>query len=85
MATQPFSPAADSPASRLAAGRLALTATPLLVAGRQLELVHPQSVDDLICEQEFDADDRLPYWGTVWPSARVLARRIAAHPGAAVG
>ncbi len=56
-------------------------ATAVTVADRRLEIVHPRSVEDLISEDEFDADERLPYWGTIWPSARVLARRISARSG----
>ncbi len=64
------------------AGRFTLVATPVTIAGRQLELVHPESVEGLISEDDFDTDERLPYWGAIWPSARVLARRIAQQPGA---
>src|SRR5262249_55245429 len=31
----------------------------------------------LINEDDFNRDERLPYWAEVWPSAYVLARRIA--------
>ena len=41
------------------------------------ELLRPRSADDLISEEDFDVDGRLPYWPEVWPSARVLADRIA--------
>ncbi len=61
--------------------RFTLATTPFVVAGRQLELAHPQSIDELIDAGLDDPDDRLPYWGTIWPSARVLARRIAAQSG----
>jgi predicted nicotinamide N-methyase len=33
--------------------------------------------DDLIDEEEFDKDERLPYWAEIWPSARALARRLS--------
>jgi predicted nicotinamide N-methyase len=35
------------------------------------------AADDLIDEQEFDEDDRLPYWAEIWPSARALARHLS--------
>jgi predicted nicotinamide N-methyase len=41
-----------------------------------IELVHPANADDLINEEEFSRDERLPYWADVWPSAVVLARRV---------
>jgi predicted nicotinamide N-methyase len=58
-----------------------LVTTPVTIAGRRLEVTHPRSVDDLIDERAFDTDERLPYWGTIWPSARVLARRISTLSG----
>ena len=45
--------------------------------GHTIELVHPASADDLIDEEDFELDERLPYWADVWPSAVVLARRVA--------
>ena len=41
------------------------------------EMLHPRSADDLISEDEFNKDERLPYWAEIWPSAYVLAGRIA--------
>jgi predicted nicotinamide N-methyase len=42
----------------------------------------PRSVDDLIDEEDFERDGRLPYWAQVWPSSRALATRLAAEAGA---
>ncbi|MQA90429.1 MAG: methyltransferase domain-containing protein [Gemmatimonas sp.] len=36
----------------------------------------PESSEELIDEGEFGADERLPYWAELWPSARALARAI---------
>jgi predicted nicotinamide N-methyase len=59
------------------------TTRSVVVAGeRPLELLHPASPEELIDEEAFERDERLPYWADVWPSAIVLARRIA---GAAAG
>lgn len=44
-------------------------------------LLRPRSADDLIDEEEFARDERIPYWAEIWPSARVLARWLMAHPG----
>ena len=49
------------------------------VQGRIFDLRHPRSADDLISDEEFNRDERLPYWAEVWPSAYVLAQRIAAE------
>jgi predicted nicotinamide N-methyase len=51
------------------------------VAGRTFELFRPRSADDLISEEDFDRDERLPYWADVWPSSIVLAERVAAEAG----
>ena len=53
----------------------------MTVAGRSLELAHPVSVDDLLDEDDYNRHQRLPYWGTLWPSARMLAARIADAEG----
>jgi predicted nicotinamide N-methyase len=46
-------------------------------AGRRFELLKPRSPDELISEEDFNRDERLPYWADVWPSAFCLAERIA--------
>lgn len=47
------------------------------VRDRTYRIVHPASADALIDEQDFDENERLPYWADIWPSALALARRIA--------
>lgn len=37
-------------------------------------IVLPRAAEDLIDEEQFDADERLPYWAELWPAARALAR-----------
>lgn len=44
------------------------------------EILLPRSADELIEEGTFDADERLPYWAELWPSARALARWLLDHP-----
>lgn len=39
-------------------------------------LVLPRSSEDLFDQGAFDADERLPYWADLWPSAKCLARWI---------
>jgi predicted nicotinamide N-methyase len=56
--------------------------TAVAAGGHTIELVHPASPEDLIDEEEFERDERLPYWADVWPSAVVLARRVAGTAGA---
>jgi predicted nicotinamide N-methyase len=40
-------------------------------------VVHPVSVDDLLVEEDFEHDERLPYWAELWPSAISLARYLS--------
>ena len=40
-------------------------------------ILHPTSADALIDEEEFEGDERLPYWAELWPSAIALARHLA--------
>lgn len=54
----------------------------LAVGERTLTLLHPVSAEDLIDEDAFEEDERLPYWADIWPSARVLAAHVAAQRGA---
>lgn len=54
---------------------------PITWAGHTLDILRPKSVDDLISEEEFNRDGRLPYWADVWPSALGLATRIAQEAG----
>lgn len=52
------------------------------VGGERWSLLHPASAEELISEEDFDRDERLPYWADVWPSSFVLAERVLAMPGA---
>jgi predicted nicotinamide N-methyase len=42
-----------------------------------LRVRRPPSAEDLIDEEEFADDERLPYWAEVWPSGRVLCGVMA--------
>ena len=42
-----------------------------------LRVLRPPSAEDLINEDEFADDERLPYWAEVWPSGRVLCGLLA--------
>jgi predicted nicotinamide N-methyase len=59
-----------------------LAQTELSIGGRRYELLRPKCVEDLISEEDFGIDERIPYWADCWPSARVLAEHIAARSGA---
>jgi len=64
------------------ARRFELTETSEVVHQHTYHLVRPRSVDELISEEDFAIDERIPYWAECWPSARVLAERLARDSGA---
>lgn len=41
-----------------------------------VRLEHPRSAEDLISQDDFDRDERLPYWADLWPSAIALAQAL---------
>ena len=51
-------------------------------ADARLDILRPRSAEELIDEDAFAEDERLPYWADVWPSARVLAARLLQEDGA---
>jgi predicted nicotinamide N-methyase len=42
----------------------------------RVEVILPRAADELIDVSEFNADERLPYWAELWPSARALTRHL---------
>src|SRR3954467_6637306 len=44
-------------------------------------ILKPANSDDLIREEDFVKDERLPYWADVWPSSVILAERLLALDG----
>lgn len=51
-----------------------------VVAGPlRLTIARPRSAEELIDEEEYARDERLPYWAELWPSAHVLAGALAAR------
>lgn len=61
--------------------RFRTTVTELHLGGRQLVLLHPASAEELLDEEAFERDERLPYWADLWPSARVLAAELLSADG----
>ncbi len=57
--------------------------TAVRVAGRDYQLLMPQSPDRLLDDprtlQRFERSEYLPYWATLWPGARLLAEHVAAQ------
>ncbi|HEX6709953.1 MAG TPA: methyltransferase [Rubrobacter sp.] len=58
-------------------GRTGLAESAVEVGDRTYLITHPVSADDLIDEEDFDRDERLPYWAELWPSALALARHLS--------
>lgn len=46
------------------------------VGNRTLSILRPSNSDDLIREEDFVMDERLPYWADIWPSSTILARHF---------
>src|SRR5205085_2690759 len=51
------------------------------VGERTYELLKPANPDDLIREEDFVKDERLPYWADIWPSAIILAAKLLEQNG----
>jgi predicted nicotinamide N-methyase len=43
---------------------------------RTFSILKPANADDLIREEDFVLDERLPYWADVWPSSIILAEKL---------
>ena len=46
------------------------------LGGREVDLLSPANADDLISEDDYVRDERLPYWADLWPSAEILAEEV---------
>jgi predicted nicotinamide N-methyase len=49
----------------------------VLLGDREFAITHPRAAEDLIDEDEYANDERLPYWADLWPSGRVLAEELS--------
>jgi predicted nicotinamide N-methyase len=61
--------------------RFRMVDTPVDLERREVNILHPANADDLISEEDFIRDERLPYWADLWPSAKMLARSIIGERG----
>ena len=61
--------------------RFAVVAEAFAIGGRRFEFFRPRSADDLISEEDFDRDERLPYWAELWTSSLALAERLFGGSG----
>ncbi len=50
------------------------------IGDRTFSILRPRNADDLIREEDFVEDERLPYWADIWPSSTILAAQILSRP-----
>ena len=72
---------ADGSLERSLVRRFRTAESSVETSGGTFSLLHPANADDLISEDDYVMDERLPYWADVWPSSTVLAGRVAAMAG----
>ena len=46
------------------------------IRDRTFKILKPANPDDLIREEDFVKDERLPYWADIWPSSTILAAKL---------
>ena len=63
--------------------RFRTTRTTYPIVGEAIEVLHPANADDLITEEDYVRDERLPYWADIWPSAVTLAGHLVKRAGRA--
>jgi ETFB lysine methyltransferase len=51
------------------------------VEAHTFSILKPANSDDLIREEDFVKDERLPYWADVWPSSLILAGKLLGLDG----
>ena len=56
--------------------RFRTSVTDATIGKRTFSILKPANSDDLIREEDFVKDERLPYWADVWPSSIVLAEKL---------
>jgi ETFB lysine methyltransferase len=61
--------------------RFRTTVQEAVVGDQSYSLLKPANADDLIKEEDFVRDERLPYWADVWPSSIILAEKLLEMDG----
>lgn len=56
--------------------RFRVTETQVALGQTSVTLLHPANTDELISEEDYLRDERLPYWAEPWPSSFALARHL---------
>ena len=63
--------------------RIRTTITDVAVGDRSYSILRPANADDLIREEDFVKDERLPYWADIWPSSLLLGAKLLKLKGVA--
>ncbi len=66
------------------ARRFVLARVSVACGADTVELLKPRSAEELIVEEDFARDERMPYWAELWPSAVVLASAVASRRASGV-
>jgi predicted nicotinamide N-methyase len=56
--------------------RFRTTVQDAVIGDQTYSIFKPANADDLIKEEDFVKDERLPYWADVWPSSIILAGKL---------
>jgi predicted nicotinamide N-methyase len=64
--------------------RLDLVEEVVALPRREMRLLRPRDAETLLSHDAFAHEEFLPYWASVWPSARVLAHVVCDRPLAGV-
>ena len=56
--------------------RFRTTTRVVQLGGADVDLLSPANADELISEDDYVMDERLPYWADLWPSAQILAEEV---------
>ncbi len=62
--------------------RFRTTRSAVTAGAHTIDVMHPANAEDLIDEEDFERDERLPYWADIWPSSIIMARRLLEERGA---
>jgi predicted nicotinamide N-methyase len=53
--------------------------TLVLRSGHPIRVLRPRDSDELLTEEAFEHEEKLPYWAELWPSSLALARAVGAR------
>jgi Predicted methyltransferase len=56
--------------------RFQTVASDVDIGDRTFNVLRPRNSDDLIREEDFVKDERLPYWADIWPASTILAEHL---------